>query len=84
MAKCTDCGKRFQRARDEQWKVRCFSCWLRRKEMTTAPEQTGAQAEFPEHLRELMQLCHPDKHGGSPLANDVTAWLLRVRRELRA
>lgn len=27
--------------------------------------------------------CHPDKHGGSELANNVTAWLLRVHKEVR-
>jgi transcriptional regulator with XRE-family HTH domain len=27
-------------------------------------------------LRQLLQLVHPDKHGGSKAANDITAWLL--------
>lgn len=30
-------------------------------------------------LRELLQLCHPDKHGGSALAQRITAWLLELR-----
>lgn len=29
--------------------------------------------------RRLIQLCHPDKHGGSSSANEVTRWLLEVR-----
>ncbi|HEX6826432.1 MAG TPA: hypothetical protein VF077_08965 [Nitrospiraceae bacterium] len=31
-------------------------------------------------LRRLIQLCHPDKHGNSPLANEVTQRLLEMRR----
>lgn len=30
-------------------------------------------------LRQLIQLCHPDKHGGSPLASEVTQWLNKLR-----
>lgn len=35
-------------------------------------------------LRELLQLCHPDKHGGSELANKVTQWLAEIKRGVRA
>lgn len=35
-------------------------------------------------LRELTQLCHPDKHDGSPLAERVTAWLNDLKRGLSA
>lgn len=31
------------------------------------------------HLRELLQLCHPDKHRGSALAVRVTSWLNSLR-----
>lgn len=34
-------------------------------------------------LRKLLQLCHPDKHGGSALANSVTMELLKMKEELR-
>jgi hypothetical protein len=30
-------------------------------------------------LDALLMLAHPDKHGGSPLANEVTRWLLELR-----
>ena len=30
-------------------------------------------------LRQLIQLCHPDKHGNSATANDITQWLLAQR-----
>jgi hypothetical protein len=31
-------------------------------------------------VRQLLQLCHPDKHNGSPIANEITAWLLSMRK----
>jgi len=33
-------------------------------------------------LRKLLQLCHPDKHGGSELANNVTKTLLEMKGRL--
>lgn len=33
----------------------------------------------PEQWRRLMQLSHPDKHGGSATATEVTRWLLENR-----
>lgn len=33
-------------------------------------------------LRKLLQLCHPDKHGGSALATSVTAELLKMKDRL--
>jgi hypothetical protein len=32
-----------------------------------------------EMLRRLVQLCHPDRHGGSAAATAATAWLLDQR-----
>ncbi len=32
-----------------------------------------------EDLRRLLQLCHPDKHGGSKLAQEMTTKLNRLR-----
>lgn len=32
-------------------------------------------------LRRLVQLCHPDKHGGSEASHNATAWLLEMMRE---
>lgn len=32
------------------------------------------------HWRQLLQLVHPDKHGGSKMANEITAWLLSQGR----
>ena len=33
----------------------------------------------PERLKQLIKLCHPDKHGGSEAAEAVTKWLLSMR-----
>lgn len=33
----------------------------------------------PEQWRRLVQLCHPDRHSGSPAAQAATRWLLEVR-----
>ncbi len=35
-------------------------------------------------LRELLQLCHPDKHAGSALAAKVTQWLNEIKRGVHA
>lgn len=39
-------------------------------------------AEFREQLPRLIQLCHPDRHGGSEGSTRVTAWLLDMRKRL--
>ncbi len=33
-------------------------------------------------LRQLLQLCHPDKHGNSKTSQEVTQWLLEARQKL--
>lgn len=33
----------------------------------------------PTRLRQLLQLCHPDRHGGSRAATEATQWLLEQR-----
>lgn len=37
---------------------------------------------FSDHIKDMIFLCHPDKHGDSPKATSTTAWLLEVRKEL--
>jgi hypothetical protein len=34
--------------------------------------------------RQLVQLAHPDRHGGSAAATDTTAWLNRLRAIIEA
>lgn len=37
----------------------------------------------PDLYRKLLMLCHPDKHGNSETATEVTRWLLKMRIESR-
>lgn len=48
--------------------------------------ESGAIPAIPidaARLRQLMQLCHPDKHNNPKAANDATAWLVEQRRASR-
>ena len=47
----------------------------------------GKAAEDPSaftirRIRQLMQLCHPDKHNGSPLSSEVFMWLQECKMRL--
>jgi len=65
---------------------KCFAAEKRQEDIDTA-YQTGYQAGLAAgsidgaRLRQLIQLCHPDRHAGSRAATDVTKWLLSMRRE---
>lgn len=37
-----------------------------------------------DRIRRLLMLCHPDKHGGSALATEVTQWLLAEKARLES
>jgi len=85
-ASCIDCAAPFTRDRDEDWKKRCLRCWAARK-AANSPTQTARAsdaivAEVRDHVRCLLSLCHPDRHGGSPLSTKTTAWLLSLRDRL--
>ncbi len=32
-------------------------------------------------LKQLIALCHPDKHGGNKVANEITAKLIKMRKK---
>lgn len=40
--------------------------------------------EMEGHLRDLIRLCHPDKHKDSKRAKEITQWLLELRAEAEA
>jgi hypothetical protein len=48
-------------------------------ERAKAKEAADALAGLRAHLKSLVLLCHPDRHKGSKVANEVTAWLLDLR-----
>ena len=79
--------------KSERWKRVCRFCY--RREMRAKDELKALRAELellrrfrsppadsldPARVRQLLQLCHPDKHGNSQLACEVTQWLLRQKR----
>lgn len=84
IATCVACGRVFARADDETWKVRCRACWLAAKDVipTTGGEASAILDNIEAHLRLLIQLCHPDRHGGSAAANDATVWLIGLRERI--
>ena len=39
--------------------------------------------DWRDYLPRLIQLCHPDRHGGSEAANKATVWLLGLKKSSR-
>lgn len=46
---------------------------------SAAAKKSRADMLDKNKIRSLLQLCHPDKHNGSQISNEVTAWLLSIR-----
>jgi len=44
------------------------------------PPPPSAGSLTQDSIRELITLCHPDKHSNSPLATKITQWLVSLRR----
>lgn len=81
-ARCLDCGRPFQRRPGEEWKRRCYGCWLAAKgagKLTAMPTPDPIRTELRDRMRALLMLAHPDRHDGSKLATNTTTWLLSVR-----
>ncbi|MEO6269838.1 MAG: hypothetical protein ABIP08_06005 [Lautropia sp.] len=83
--RCLSCWKRSKapKPRDDRdlWYRRGFEAGL----AETAALQEAAPGRLDAALiRQLLQLTHPDKHGGSKLATKVTARLLDLRKEATA
>jgi hypothetical protein len=76
---CPTCRQAYYQ--DEPWKRVCTSCYFERKARTATPAPPAIAAPIePGMLRRLIQLCHPDKHGGSEAATEATRYLLALRR----
>ena len=41
---------------------------------------SGLPGDWQKQLPRLIQLCHPDKHGNSAAATELTQWLLKLRK----
>ena len=49
---------------------------------TPAPKPNSRTVELPDaRLRQLLSLCHPDRHGGSALSTEVFQWLQEIKRK---
>lgn len=84
---------RCQRCRGSKpaWAAVCWRCHLA-DQVRTAREagyragwcdgQRATSFADSARLRQLIQLCHPDRHAGSPAATDATCWLLERKRAL--
>ena len=81
LASCCDCGSTFNRRVTQEWRIRCLPCWRKSKGLG-APAVTPTADPVRDELREIVpgltRLAHPERHGGSALANGTTALLLDV------
>lgn len=55
---------------------------LRLDAMATRAKSGSLPADLKQQLPRLIQLCHPDRHGGSAAANTATVWLLGLKRSI--
>ncbi len=56
------------------WQTRCFNAEQALDEAEPPAEQFDSGM-----IKRLIQLCHPDKHGGSEMAKTMTTELLKMR-----
>lgn len=54
--------------------------WQRKREAAEALREAATMVAIDDaRRRQLLQLCHPDRHGNSKVATEVTAWLNQMR-----
>lgn len=87
---CPECG----RTKNPLFEF-CFACTQRHESKAAFDEgyRSGLEAGRNEagqqltldstRLRQLIQLCHPDRHDGSRTATEATQWLLAQRSGVR-
>lgn len=81
---CQKCRKPF--SADEEWKKICLPCWIkgRNDEKNVNKEKIDAVVYRDldgDLLKKLIYLCHPDKHNGSAMSNEVTKLLLSIKKK---
>lgn len=84
--RCLSCWKATKAtAKPTDHAEECFRWYQRGLEEGRQAAQPPQQIQFDrDRLRQLLQLCHPDKHGGSDLAQRVTQWLNQIKRGVPA
>lgn len=53
--------------------------FIKGEDAKNAPKEPPKLALTEKRWRQLVQLCHPDKHGGSQTAVEIQAWLNEVK-----
>lgn len=48
---------------------------------SSAPEPTALETDLFDRLPQLISLAYPDKHGNSRASNEMTSWLLGLRKK---
>jgi len=71
-----------RRIHELESKVQCLEIQLElaRQRMLRGPE---VPHEFVMNLKKIISLCHPDRHGGSRTANEITSFLNNIRDHYR-
>jgi hypothetical protein len=84
-AQCTLCDKVFVRESSNRRKRLCLDCWRQKNGLSreAGSHSAGAAGIDTVMLRRLLQLCHPDRHGGSEASHTATQWLLTLRQRER-
>jgi hypothetical protein len=91
---CADCGDVFYAPAADSWKTVCRFCWKGEAKASKRVLQLEAELAImrrsgnviidAKRWRQLLHLCHPDRHGGSAAANDVAQWLNQIRAQVGA
>lgn len=72
--------RRAERAEAEAAKARnAFRKVRAALDRERAKPKRGSGELTPERVKQLIRLCHPDRHGGNETSHEVTKWLLELR-----
>jgi hypothetical protein len=83
---CRECGRSF--TPKKAYYHTCSRCYFDGGEHSERRAEPGPHSadpiatELSAHLPLLIQLAHPDRHGGSQAATRATQWLLAMRKRL--
>jgi len=88
---CLGCFKAQQKGEEaaikrerDHWKRRYHEVAGMRSSAPAGIRQALAEAGFTEGaIKQMIILCHPDRHGNSQTANAITSMLLDLRRQLK-
>ena len=50
--------------------------------LARAPKSSSSLDFVKEHIKDLLMLCHPDRHKNSQRATEITSWLLDFKRRM--